>query len=171
MKRILTAGVMALVLSGTALAQSGVESGGSGPFGGGSGLGGSVGAFLPDPSGLSLGRGMNVGRSMLRNAGRGPMAVAQREVGGALTNAAGAVGTLTTALTGANVGATQAGALATALATFGGAPTLVNLQAAVNAYNDAVRSLPAGTRTLPTAMRAVKIALQKLGQTTKASTT
>ena len=166
MKRILSAGVLALVLSGTALAQGGSGSDFTGPGGAGAGLGGSLGAFLPSPNGLAPGSGINVGNRMSAARGNSSVAVANRLVGGALTNAPGAVTALTSSLTASNVGSTQASALATALAAFGSAPTLANLQAAVTAYNDAVRSMPAGTARQSADMRTVRHALLRLGART-----
>ncbi|MHB1313358.1 MAG: hypothetical protein ACYC3L_15180 [Gemmatimonadaceae bacterium] len=160
MKRILSAGVLALVISGSALAQSGSQSPTSGPGGGGAGVGGMLGAFLPSPSGVG-GSGASLGSRMSNVRGNGPAAVAMREVGGALTGATGAVGTLSASLTSGGVPATAANALAQALGAFGAAPTLANLQAAVEAYNAAVRATPAGTR--PSAsMRAARNALRTL---------
>lgn len=170
MKRILAAGVLGLVLSGSALAQGGSGSDHTGPGGGGSGWGGTIGAFMPLPNGMAGGSGINVGNRMAAARGNSPMAQASREVGGVLSGTAGAVGTLSASLTAGGVPAAQSNALAQAFATFSGAPTLSNLVAAVEAYNAAVRAMPAGTRASP-ALRMARLALLRLGSRTGAPTT
>ena len=168
MKRILAAGVLGLVLSGSALAQQGGSgSDHTGPGGGGSGLGGNVGAFMPLPNGMASGSGINVGNRMAAATGNSPMAQASREVGGALTGTAGAVGNLTASLIAGGVPSGPSTSLSQALGTFSGAPTLANLVLAVQAYNDAVRAMPAGTRASP-ALRMVRLALLRLGSRTGA---
>src|SRR5665647_2843739 len=86
MKRVLAAGVLALVISGSALAQSGSQSNTTGPGGGGGGVGGSVGANIPTPTGLTgLGSGGTIGERLENSRGNSPTAVANRLIGGTMT--------------------------------------------------------------------------------------
>ena len=128
-----------------------------------------VGAFMPLPNGMAPGSGINVGNRMAAARGNSAMAQASREVGGVLTGTAGAVGTLVASLIAGGVPSGPSNALAQSLAVFSGAPTLANLVLAVQAYNDAVRAMPAGTRASP-ALRMVRLALIRLGSRTGAPT-
>lgn len=184
MKRIFAVGAIALLIGGTAQAQTGGSgSGSSGPGGSGAGVGGSIGAFIPMPGG-----GPGVGGEG-GGAGGGPMAnnvngvatsfssggnvttniggtnvsvpqAASQNVGQILQGNANAASSFTAALTG-TIGAGPAGALAQALATLGSAPTFSNLVSAVNAYNAAVAALPAGT-AVPAQLLAARAALQRM---------
>ena len=167
MKRIFAAGVLGLVLAGSALAQSqsGSQSNISGPGGGGAGIGGMIGGFLPSANGLAPGSGINVGNRMAAARGNSTSAIANRAVGNVLIGTPGAAANLVQALIQGGVPSVQSNLLAQALATFGSTHTLANLVLMIEAYNNAIRAMPAGGKLSPE-MRTIRHAALRFGSRT-----
>lgn len=175
MKSILAVGALALVFSGSALAQGGAGSDHTGPGGAGAGVSGTTGAYMPILSGSGTGAGPNAanvhgiatsfssGAAVTMTMGGQTVTVpaaAAATVGSMLLGNTNSTTAFTSSLAGV-VGTSAAATLAQALVIVGASPNYGNLLIAVNAYNAAVAALPAGQQP-PAALLAARAALLRM---------